>query len=109
MSRQIPAANNHPEDIQALRRLITQLAPQCGLDPSDRAAVRRFLENDQTSGRSESIDPQICQELRAMLILLYRLEASSSEDLGVEGLRRLWHQHGEILARFQAAGKLTAR
>jgi hypothetical protein len=36
-----------------------------------------------------------------MMILLYRLEASSSEDLGVEGLRRLWRQHGEILARFQ--------
>lgn len=109
MSRQIPAANNNLEDIQALRRLITQLAPQCGLDLSNRLAVRRFLDDDQIAGRSESIDPQICQELRAMLILLYRLEASSSEDLGVEGLRRLWHQYSEILARFRAAGKLTAR
>ena len=109
MSRHLPAANNSPEDIQALRRLIAQLAPHCSLDLSNRLSVRRFLDTDQMAGRSESIDPQICQELRAMLILLYRLEASSSEDLGVEGLRRLWRQHGEILARFQEAGKLTAR
>ena len=62
--------------------------------------VEKAVENDPATGRSESIDPQVCQELRAMMILLYRLEASSSEDLGVEGLRRLWHQHGEIMARY---------
>jgi len=37
-----------------------------------------------------------------MLILLFRLETSSSEDLGVDGLRRLWRQHSEILGRFGA-------
>lgn len=109
MSSHLLATNDHPEDIQVLRRLIAHLAPQCGLELGNRTAVRQFLDNDQPIGRSESIDPQICHELRAMLILLYRLEASSSEDLGVEGLRRLWRQHSEILARHQAAGKLSAR
>lgn len=92
----------HPEDMQALRRLIAHLAPQCGLDLANRSAVRHFLDHDSASNRSEAIDPLLCHELRAMLILLYRLEGSSSEDLGVEGLRRLWRQHGEFLARFQA-------
>ena len=102
MNRPVAETSQHPEDMQALRRLITQLAPQCGVDLSNRASIRHFLDADSANSRSESIDPQICQELRAMMILLYRLEASSSEDLGVEGLRSLWRQHGEILARFQA-------
>ena len=101
---QRPDSDTHypPEDMQALRRLIAQLAPQCGVDLGNRSAVRHFLDADSASLRGESIDPQICQELRAMMILLYRLEASSSEDLGVEGLHRLWRQHSEFLARFQA-------
>jgi hypothetical protein len=96
-------ANHHSEDMQALHRLIVQLAPQCGVDLQNRQSIRRFLDDESAACRSESIDPQLCQELRAMMILRYRLEASSSEDLGVEGLRRLWRQHGEILARFQSS------
>jgi hypothetical protein len=90
-----------PEELFALRRLIGELAPQCGLDLADRAATRHFL--DGQASHSESIDPQLCQELRAMLILLFRLEACSSEDSGLSGMRRLWRLHGETLARF--AGK----
>lgn len=41
------------------------------------------------------------QQLSTMLTLLFRLEASSSEDLGNTGLRRLWRQHRELLARFR--------
>lgn len=99
MSLSVLGTSHTSEDLLALRRLIAHLAPRCGLYLDDRAAVRRFLDDDVS--RSEGIDPQICQELRAMLILLFRLEASSSEDLGVEGLRRLWTQHSETLARFQ--------
>ncbi|PKO36537.1 MAG: hypothetical protein CVU33_17795 [Betaproteobacteria bacterium HGW-Betaproteobacteria-6] len=108
MMRATPATNRHPEDMQALRRLIAELAPQCGVDLDKRAAVRQFLDHDSATSRSESIDPQLCQELRAMLILLYRLEASSSEDLGVDGLARLWRQHGEILARFRTGEAMGA-
>jgi hypothetical protein len=109
MIRSQPKANHHPEDMQALRRLIAQLAPQCGVDLGNRASIRHFLDTDAAAGRSESIDPQLCDELRAMMILLYRLEASSSEDLGVEGLRRLWYQHDETLARFLAREAMAAR
>ncbi len=106
---QIPAAGRQSEEMQPLRRLIVQLASQSGLDLSDRRAVRRFLDDEVMTGRGESVAPEICRELRAMLILLYRLEASSSEDLGVDGLIRLWHQHGEIIARFQSSGIAAAR
>lgn len=103
MSRSTPSSNSQ-EDIQALRGLITQLAEQCGLDLGNRGEVRRFLDNESVTCHRESINPQISQELRNMLVLLYRLEASSSEDLGVEGLRRLWRQHRETLARFDVSG-----
>lgn len=100
MKHPVSDTNYPPEGMLALRQLITQLAPQCGVDLGNRTSIRHFMDSDPATGRSESIDPQVCQELRAMMILLYRLEASSSEDLGVEGLRRLWHQHGEIMARY---------
>lgn len=84
-----------------LRQVIGQLAPRCGLDLADRAAVRGVLNGE--FARCPAGAGGCCQELRALLILLYRLEASSSEDLGIDGLGRLWHQHGEILARFRRA------
>jgi hypothetical protein len=36
-----------------------------------------------------------------MLTLLFRLESSSSEDIGIAGLHTLWRQHSEILERFR--------
>jgi len=96
--------NQTPEELQALRRLIGELAVQCKVDLSERTALRRFLDHDCAAGQRQDCDPQIAHELRAMLILLFRLEASSSEDIGIEGLRRLWHQHGETLARFDDRG-----
>jgi hypothetical protein len=104
MKRPVSDTHYPPEDMQALRRLIAQLAQQCGIDLGNRASIRHFLDNDLTANHSESIDPRICQELRTMMVLLFRLEASSSEDLGVEGLRRLWRQHGEIMARYGHQG-----
>lgn len=87
----------HPEEeLQALRCLIRDLAPRCGFDIDDRNSVRQFLDN----AHAKRPDPRLCLELHAMLILLFRLEASSSEDLGVEGLGRLWRQHGEIMTRY---------
>ncbi|UCV09775.1 hypothetical protein [Dechloromonas denitrificans] len=85
-----------PEDLQALRRLIARLALPCGLDLSDKSAVRRFLDGAQAPGDAGETG----QELRAMLILLFRLETCSSEDLGFAGLRRLWLEHSETLARY---------
>lgn len=82
------------EELLTLRRLIAEQASHCQLDLNNRIAIRHFLDNEQPSVAG--------QELRAMLILLFRLETSSSEDLGVDGLRRLWRQHSEILGRFGA-------
>lgn len=100
MKRPVSDTNYPPEDMKGLRQLIARLAPQCAVDLGNRASIRLFLDNDLAASHNESVDPRICQELRAMMILLFRLEASSSEDLGVEGLRRLWRQHGEIMARY---------
>ena len=96
---------HNPEDLQALRRLIAHLAPQCGIDLSDKSAVRRFLDGAQPTrgGMAET-----GEELRAMLILLFRLETCSSEDLGFEGLRRLWLEHSATLARYRRPEAMAA-
>ena len=85
-----------PADLLALRQLIAEQALQCDLDLSDKRAVRALLDADPLNCSSSR------RELRLMLILLFRLEASSSEDIGVEGLRRLWLQHNEILVKFSS-------
>lgn len=96
-----PAPDEAPESLRTLRRAIEHLATACRLDLGNRPAIRRFLDNDPASLQHRYADPKACQELRRMLILLYRLEACSSEDLGYSGLDRLWHQHDEIVRRFR--------
>lgn len=87
------------EDIQALRRVIAQLAGRCGIDLGDRAVLRRVLDGDFGNDQAAPDNRQQVQELSAMLTLLFRLEACSSEDLGIAGLLGLWREHGRILAR----------
>lgn len=96
-----PSHDEHPEDLKALRHAIGRLAAECSLDLDSRPAIRRFLDNDPAGIPGRRGDPKACQELRHMLVLLYRLEASSSEDLGCSGMHRLWHQHDEIVRRFR--------
>ena len=100
MNLSIPGVTHESEDLLALRRVIAQHAERCGLDLTDPLAVRQILDGDCSPCQTPAHAPQGCHELPAMLTLLFRLEASSSEDLGISGLRRLWRQHGEILSRF---------
>lgn len=90
-----PGAN---EDLLPLRRMIARLADRGGLDLADGSAIRRFLDGDFSLCKAPDWDINSCDDLRSMIVLLFRLEASSSEDLGINGLRRLWHRHSEILA-----------
>ena len=95
------------EDIQALRRIIAQLADHCGINLTDSATLGRLLDGDFSDGPTPLGGHQDRRDLSAMLTLLFRLEASSSEDLGITGLRRLWHEHAKMLARFRV-GQLIA-
>ena len=108
MSLSVLGSSHASEDILALRRVIAHQAERYGLDLTDRAAIRRFLDGDFSDGQPPARNYSAYQELSAMLVLLLRLEASSSEDLGIDGLRRLWHQHSEILARFHVREPLQA-
>lgn len=100
MNASVLCLNHACEDILALRRAIAHLAERCDLDLADPVAVRHLLDDDSSRGQGCAREFQDADELRAMLTLLFRLEASSSEDLGIAGLHRLWTQHSEILARF---------
>jgi hypothetical protein len=85
-------------DLPALRRVVSRLAERSGVDlthpPTLRALIDGELSCDSTGTR------QAIADLRSALILLYRLQDSSSEDLGVQGLQRLWHAHQEFVARY---------
>lgn len=99
MRGSIPEQRQDSEELRSLRRLIAERAAECGVDLDEPAAIRRLL--------CQTIDPeraaqQPIGELRAMLVLLYRLEDSSSEDIGIDGLQHLWRQHGEIIAAHAA-------
>jgi hypothetical protein len=84
------------DDLLALRAHIGRMAIVCGVDISRDDTVGRLLAGDfsqcQRHGREEEV-------LRALLVLLYRLETSISEDLGIDGLVDLWRTHNDILIR----------
>lgn len=86
------------EDLVPLRRMIVRLAKRCGLDLADSSAVRRFLDSDFSQCTAPDWDLNSCHDLHSMITLLFRLEASTSEDIGIDGLHSLWRQHNEILA-----------
>ena len=108
MNQPIPSMPNASEDILALRHLIEHIASIHSLDLTDKAVVTRILDGDMSHCRLNtgssgcSSNDALSEELPTMLRLLFRLEASSSEDLGNSGLRKLWSQYREILARFNA-------
>lgn len=93
------ASPQSTEELLAMRKAIARLADRVGLDLSSPDDVRRCLDGD-FSGLTVNSGLSECRELRDMLVLLLRLESSSSEDLGIEGLRRLWQLHRELMNRF---------
>ena len=86
------------EDLLPLRSMIVRLAMRCRLDLADSSAIRRFLDSDYSQCEAPDWDTNSCRDLHSMITLLFRLEASSSEDIGIDGLCSLWRQHNEILA-----------
>ena len=93
-----------------MRRLIEDIAHQYRVDLSDASVIARIVDCDYSVCQTTGIDPLLFQDYSDMLRLLIRLEGSSSEDLGVSGMSRLWERHREILKRFdirsQSRGKL---
>lgn len=83
------------DDLLALRTQIGRLAVLCDVDISRDGNLTRLLEGDYSECHQH---PREAELLRALLVLLYRLETSVSEDLGIEGLVRLWGQHNNLLA-----------
>jgi hypothetical protein len=84
------------DDLLALRSQIGRLAVICNVDVSHDDTVRRLLAGDYGHCHHHDREAEL---LRALLVLLYRLEASVSEDLGIQGLVALWKQHSEVLVR----------
>jgi len=84
------------DDLLALRTHIGRMAIVCGVDISRDENVGRILAGDfsQCSGHGREAGV-----LRALLVLLYRLETSVSEDIGIDGLVSLWQQHSALLVQ----------
>ncbi|MDO9164778.1 MAG: hypothetical protein Q7U13_01590 [Rhodoferax sp.] len=101
MKLSMPPGSQASKDLAALRRLIAELSERCCLDLTDSSVISFLMDGDAPHCQEPTPDSQTFQDLRFMLTLLFRLESSSSEDLGIAGLRTLWCQHREILTRFQ--------
>lgn len=101
MNLSMPPGTQASKDLAALRRVIAELSERCCLDLADSSVIRLLMDGDLPHRQGPTPDSQTFQDLRAMLTLLFRLESSSSEDLGIDGLRTLWCRHREVLARFQ--------
>ncbi|KAF0161679.1 MAG: hypothetical protein FD157_4120 [Rhodocyclaceae bacterium] len=82
------------DDLLALRTHINRLAIACDLDINHGDTVTRLLAGEFSHDLDHGREVEV---LRALLVLLYRLEASVSEDLGIDGLVRLWQQHNKVL------------
>ena len=82
------------DDLLALRTQIGRLALVCGVDISRDDNVTHLLSGDYSRCHQH---PREAELLRALLVLLYRLESSVSEDLGIDRLVRLWGQHDTLL------------
>ena len=82
------------DDLLALRTHIGRMAIVCGVDISHEDNVSLLLAGDYSQCHEHGREAEV---LRAMLVLLYRLESSVSEDLGIDGLVSLWQQHNSVL------------
>jgi len=103
----IDVSHTAKEDLVPMRRMIVRLADRCGLDLVDSSAIRRFLDSDYSQCEAPDWDINSCRDLHSMITLLFRLEASTSEDIGINGLHRLWHQHSS--GRFQIRRRDSGR
>ncbi len=83
------------DDLLALRTEIGRLAMACDLDISRDDNISRLLAGDYSLCHKHGRQAEL---LRALLVLLYRLETSVSEDLGIDGLVKLWQEHNGLLA-----------
>lgn len=84
------------DDLLALRTHIRRIAIVCGVDISRDENVGRLLAGDFSQCRAHGREAEV---LRALLVLLYRLETSVSEDIGIDGLISLWQQHSALLVQ----------
>lgn len=94
-------------DMVDLHRVIQQLAERCQLDLGNPFEVRLFREGDFSVANMPVHDASSCQTLRTMLTLQLRLESSSSEDMGIEGVNFLWHQCRHLLGKFCTSSEVV--
>ena len=103
-------ASRHADDeLRALQQAIGELAGRLGVDLADRRRLRALLDGDEigiarnAAEANDATEADTLAALRELLVLSLRLEACSSEDLGVSGVRRLWQRCGELRARLALA------
>ncbi|MDE1546597.1 hypothetical protein PTW32_14345 [Dechloromonas agitata] len=96
MHQTLSAIVTEGQELAALHQAIERLAARSCLDINAPSTIRHLMSGNFAALPEAS--PTLCGELRQMQTLLYRLEDSNSEDIGIAGLQRLRRQHGEIIA-----------
>lgn len=91
---------HYDEQIEELDRRIGRLALLCGADLSQREVVVRLIKgNTATCEHAASVAPEHRAELRALLMMKYRIEMSCVDSLGAEHCAKLIAEQDDKLRR----------
>lgn len=109
MKRSVNTMTHGVEDLIVMRKAIARLAERLGVDLSNVEHMRHCLDGIFSHFPTTADQVGECQELREMLVLMLRLEDCNSEDLGIDGLRRLWQKQRSLMNRFHMREPLRIR
>ncbi len=89
---------HYDEELYALEQRLGRLALACGADLSREDVVIALIKGRwDLCPRAAHVPERTREELRALLMLKYRVEASCVDSLGAEDCRRLIAEHDEKL------------
>ena len=88
---------NFGEELRALEERLERLALACGVDLHNRAVVTSLIRGDFAVCERGSFPKR--DELRALLMLKYRIESRCIDDLGAGDCMRIVEQVDADLAR----------
>lgn len=92
--------DRYDDELFALDQRIGQLALACRADLSrDEIVIALIKGRYEYCEAARDLDPRKREELRALLMMKYRIEASCVDSLGTDDCRRLLAEHEEKLRR----------
>lgn len=90
---------HYDEQIEALDKQIARLALLCGADLSRNEVVIALIKGNYATCNAHVGDPKYREELRALLMMKYKIEASCVDAIGAEHCAQLIAEQDDKLRR----------